>query len=106
MSELEQCMPFQLRAAKISGWVPEVEWHPSRRFRSDFCWPDRKLLVEVEGGQFVQGRHQRSSGFEADCVKYNEAVVMGFAVLRFSTRMVTSGEALRMVERFLEGRAR
>lgn len=106
MSEVEEALAFQLRAAKIGGWRREVEWHPKRRWRSDFFWPEERLIVEVEGGQSVVGggRHQRSGGFEEDAKKYNEASIMGFALLRFTTRMVTRGEALEAIERALEKR--
>lgn len=49
-----------------------------RRFRADFAWPDRKLIVEVEGGTFTRGRHVRPLGFEHDCTKYNLAALQGF----------------------------
>lgn len=89
---------FQVRAAKLPQPVREFRFHPTRKWRSDFAWPDRKLLVEYEGGAFTQGRHTRGAGFEKDCEKYNSAVLLGFRVLRFTSRHVKSGEALQMTE--------
>ncbi len=66
----------------------EFRFHPERKWRFDFAWPDHKVAVEVEGGQFSVGRHQRLSGFEADCDKYNSAALLGWAVLRFTSRMI------------------
>lgn len=69
-----------------------------RKWRFDFSWPDRKVAVEVEGGtNFGRSRHSKGKGFEQDAAKYNRAAREGWVVLRFSTRMVTSGEAINEV---------
>ena len=61
-----------------------------RRWRFDFALLpiDMHLAVEVEGGLYVQGRHTRGKGYENDLVKYNEAAMMGWTVLRYSTGQV------------------
>jgi very-short-patch-repair endonuclease len=72
---------------------------PKRRlWRADFCWPDHKLIVEFEGGVFIRGRHTRGKPFEADCIKYNTATLMGYRVLRFTERHVTSGYAILTIK--------
>ncbi len=100
----ETALAFQLTAAKIGGWKREVQFKRGRRWRFDFCWPELRLAVEVEGGQSVAGggHHQRSGGYEGDCEKYNEAALQGWTLLRFTTRMVLDGRALRCIERALE----
>lgn len=72
------------------GSEPEREWrfHPTRRWRFDFAFPDEKVAVETEGGAWVKGRHSRGKGFEADCWKYSTAAAMGWAVLRFTDTMM------------------
>lgn len=67
----------------------------SRGWRFDFAWPVKKVAVEVEGGtSFGKSRHSRGAGFERDCQKYNRAARDGWIVLRYSTAMVISGEAI------------
>ncbi len=66
----------------------EYRFHPFRRWRFDFAWPEDKLAVEIEGGTWVNGRHNRPKGFEADCEKYNAATLLGWRVLRFTGDMV------------------
>lgn len=70
-----------------------------RDWRFDFAWPDRKLAIEVEGGIWAEGRHTRARGFTDDCIKYNEAQLLGWRILRVTAKMVRSGEALRLIER-------
>ena len=72
-----------------------------RGWKCDFAWPDRRLIVEVEGGVYTQGRHTRPSGFVNDIEKYNALTEAGWKVLRFSRREVKSGEALNVIERVL-----
>jgi hypothetical protein len=78
---------------------PEVEWvfAPPRRWRFDLAWPARMLAVEIEGGIWTGGRHTRGKGFEADCEKYNAAVLGGWRVLRVTGGMIRSGKALSIV---------
>ena len=56
-------------------------------------------MVEVEGGG-PRGRHCRVVGFEKDCEKYNAAVVLGWRVLRFTTRQVKSALAINTAAKF------
>lgn len=77
--------------------VPEYQFHPKRKWRFDFFFPHKKLAVEIEGGHWSGGRHSRGSGFEADCEKYNAAAVMGIRVLRYTTKMVETADAIEEV---------
>lgn len=93
-ANLEETLEWQLKAAGAEGWVREHRFHPVRRWRFDFAWPDVKLAVEVEGGVYTRGRHVRPSGFEADTEKYNEATLLGWKLLRFTSKTINSGAAL------------
>lgn len=92
---------MQIKALKLPAPIPEYRFHVKRRWRADFCWPEQKLIVEFEGGVFSQGRHIRGRGFENDCVKYNTATLLGFRVLRFTTRHVNSGLAIQQIQEAL-----
>jgi len=89
---------MQIKAVGLPVPDREFRFHPVRRWRADFAWPDQKILVEVDGGVYVQGRHTRGRGFEEDMRKLNAAAVLGYRVLRFSTGMVKNGEALATLE--------
>ena len=79
---------------------PEYKFHPARRWRIDFAWPDHKLAVEIEGAVWSYGRHTRGSGFVKDIEKYNELTLMGWALLRFTPQQVKNGEAIKTIHRW------
>lgn len=89
-----------------AGWVDEYRFHPQRRWRFDFALPSLLLAIEVDGGIFTAGRHSRGIGQEADMVKGNEAILLCWSVLHFSTRHVHSGHAFDMVKQVYEQRNR
>jgi hypothetical protein len=84
--------------------LPKSEhlFHPVRKWRFDFAWVSQLVAVEIEGGIWMSGRHTRGKGYEDDCYKYNEAALLGWKVLRFTPKMIRSGEALRYVEMALK----
>ena len=95
---LENTLLLQIRAAGLPEPEREVRFTPDRRWRFDFCWPDQRIAAECEGGIYSQGRHTRGKGFADDCEKYNEAVLLGYRVFRFTEAMITSGRALWLLE--------
>lgn len=100
-SEGEEEFHFQI--TKISEVIPpadrEVRLIEGRKWRFDFVWFPQKIVVEIEGGVYTQGRHTRGKGFTEDIRKYRAAENLGYRVLRFTTNMVKSGEALLVLER-------
>jgi very-short-patch-repair endonuclease len=62
----------------------DYRFHDVRKFRFDFCFPEKKVAVELEGATFTGGRHTRGEGYEKDTVKYNLAICEGWKVLRYT----------------------
>jgi hypothetical protein len=83
--------------------VAEYRFHPKRRWRFDYAWPDRLLALEVEGGLWVNGRHSRGSGAVADLEKYSEAAILGWKILYATPAQVRNLVALDRIERALIG---
>jgi very-short-patch-repair endonuclease len=81
-------------ANEIPGYTKELEFHPKRKWRFDFAWPERMIAAEVEGGTWSGGRHTRGKGYAEDCKKYNQAQYLGWKVYRFTSDQVRRGEAL------------
>lgn len=114
-SDPEAFLAGQLRALHLAGrWMPEAvpqylfaaDWIPPRRFRADFAFPEAGLLIEVDGGGFVSGAHNRGAGFEADRARDAEALCHGWRVLRVTPRQVESGMAAGWIERLLRSHGR
>ena len=92
---------WQLRAKEMPVPVLEHRFDFDRRWRFDLAWPDDKIAVEVEGGIWIDGRHVRGKGFEADAIKYNRAQMLGWKVFRYSTGQVKNGVAIADLEKVL-----
>jgi very-short-patch-repair endonuclease len=103
-SNAEESLAAELRWLRMPQPEREYRFHPDRRWRFDFAWPDNLLAVEVEGGGFVQGRHTRGAGLAADCEKYNTAVLLGWRVLRVTPDQVTDGQAIHWITQGLTAR--
>ena len=101
MSELEEALVMWLQTSSVPAPVREHAFHPTRKWRFDFAWVDQQIAVEVEGGSWVGGAHNRGQGFEKDCEKYAEAAIAGWRVLRVTTDMVEDGRAIQYIERAL-----
>jgi hypothetical protein len=100
-----QCLELHLlrdiRAVGLPEPVREFAFakDEGRKFRADFAWPDRMLLVECEGGLF-RGRHTSAAGYSSDMAKYNLASRKGYVVLRFGAKEIRGGQAVRELEVF------
>lgn len=115
-------------------WVPDYErehfFHPKRKWRFDFAWPEQKVALEVEGSIYGRpvvcptckrkvvrvtkggrpytiregGRHNSPKGFENDCDKYNSATLLGWKVFRVPTNF-TVEKVLGILEGVFKGGA-
>ena len=103
ISPLEETLAWQIKVAQLPPPQREYKFCPQRKWRADFAWPTVSLLVEVEGGVHKIGRHQRPTGFEKDCEKYNWAVMHNWKILRFTNSTIKTGVALQMIEKVLIG---
>lgn len=98
----------------------EHRFHPNRRWRLDFYFPNYELAVEVEGGVSGhrlgtaqakdgtvyqrQSRHLTPKGYEEDRIKYFEAAKQGITVISVTSKMVSDHRAISMAIQLLEAR--
>lgn len=100
---LEDELLLQITAAGLPAPIREYPFCPGRRYRADFSYPEHgKILIEVEGGIWTNGRHSRGAGLTADAEKYNAASCLGWRLIRVTGDMIHDGRALAWVERALE----
>lgn len=105
MSDLEDNLANQIKWIGLKEPEREYKFAPGRKYRCDFAWPDKRLLVEVEGGIYTKQAHGSITGILRDVQKYNLAAELGYKVLRVTPDMIKSGEALNLIERAMNGLA-
>lgn len=99
---LEDALARLIRVAGLPEPTREARFIEGRRFRADFMWPDHKLLLEVDGGQWVGGRHVRPQGFARDCEKASLAAIAGWRVLHVTAEHIHDGKAIEWITQALE----
>lgn len=92
-SDLEKQVEFDMRALGVPAWEREYKFCPTRKWRLDFAWPDRKLALEVEG----KG-HEKWNRYHSDMEKYNAAALDGWTLLRVSWLMIKEGRHIQVLE--------
>lgn len=91
------------RATGLPEPTPEYQFarEHGRKWRADYCWPLHKLILEIEGGLWTNGRHSRGKGAIADLEKYSEAAILGYRVIYATPDEVRNGVALDRIVRAL-----
>lgn len=94
-SKAEECLLAALEADPIPGWdlTREYRFHPERRWAFDLAFPSQHLAVELDGQ-----RHRTAQGHINDCEKLNEAVRLGWRVLRFPSSRASKKKAAEWAE--------
>ena len=90
-SLLEKQFEALLKLKGFIGYVKEYRFCPSRKWRFDFAFPTEKVAVEIEGGVWVNGAHNRGAHFLSDMEKYNWATINGWKVLRYTNSNLKQG---------------
>lgn len=92
---------------------PEVEYkfHPERKWRFDFAWPDNIVLrgtmikmpvaLEVDGGIWIAGGHNRGAQMLKTWEKENEAVCMRWGILRCQPKDLCTEKTASLIKRAL-----
>ena len=57
---------------------PQLEFHPTRKWRFDFCFKEAFLAIEIQG--YGTG-HNSYEGMKKDYEKHNAAISLGWSVI-------------------------
>lgn len=98
---LLQILLAEIKQEKLPTPELEVRFHPIRKWRFDLGWPSQKIALEIHGAVFAGGRHTRGAGFQKDREKMNEAQLLGWKVLEYSTGQVKQGIPILDLKRAL-----
>ena len=104
-SKLEERFLFLWKFAKGPPLEREYRFDAKRRWRADFAQLEARVLIEIEGGIWINGRHNRAAGFNADLEKYLEAGMQGWRVFRLGPEQITMENVERLVAVTLSGAA-
>ena len=72
----------------------EYKFDSKRKWRFDYCIPDKRVAIEYEGGAFTNGGHTRGLGYSNNCEKYNAAAIQGWRVLRYTVKSLRNSKAV------------
>ena len=73
--------------AIVSDWLTdqgidrpvfEHQFHQVRKWRFDLAWPDQRVYMEVDGGIWIKGGHNRGAQMRKDWEKRNAASALGW----------------------------
>lgn len=105
---------FQCRVHRLPAMIPQYKItspflvtpvkQQAKTWSFDFAFPAYQVLVEIDGGIWTQGAHAHPTDIIRNMQKQNDAVLLGWHVLRFSTRDVSSGHAIAFTQRMLAAR--
>ena len=92
----------------------EYQFHPTRKWRFDLAWPmweetngirwvknPLPTAVEVDGGIWIAGGHNRGAQMKKDWEKANEAAALGWRILRCEPRELCTAQFAELIKRAL-----
>lgn len=85
--------------------IHDKTFAPPRKWRADFRWEEARLIVEIDG-LYGNSRHRSVTGFHNDICKLNAACMLGYHVLRFTSRHINADVegCVEMVARVIQSR--
>lgn len=98
-SHLEAGLAFVLNCVGISYECQYRIPGLGRRYIYDVAFPEHKLVVEVQGGIWLDHKgHTSGTGVTRDCDKLNLATLAGWRCLQVTSNMIRDGRALHYIE--------
>lgn len=84
--------------------VREHRFHTTRKWRFDYAVLKYKVAIEIDGGVWAYGRHNRAAGYIADMEKFNAAAASGWVVLKFTPQQQYLPQTLELIEQACNSR--
>jgi hypothetical protein len=95
------------RTMGLPAPIAEHRFHPVRKWRYDYAWPEHLIALEVEGGVWLsqhgkKSRHFTGAGAVGDMEKYNAAAVLGWRVLKCQPRELMTTKTAQLLAEVLK----
>lgn len=102
-SDLEAALVKQLEWFGAPAPTPQYRAIGARRWKWDLAYPDRNLLIEIDGGLYTGGRHQRPGrwGADNDAEKQSTAAAFGWVTMRFTPELIKNQLGAELVCQYL-----
>lgn len=97
-SPLEERFRYYWKLCRGPVIVEQHKFCEERKWAFDFAILNKKIAIEIEGGRH-KGRHTSAKGFANDCIKYQEAWLHGWTVLRLCDLQINVEVIRKIVER-------
>lgn len=83
--------------------TPEHRFHPTRKWRFDYALLEHKIAIEVEGGIWMKGggAHSRPANIERDMEKYNQAMALGWRIIRVQPNNLCKTATFNLIGQYL-----
>lgn len=85
---------FACDLTRITGVKHEFEYRfaaPDRQWRSDIAFPSVKVAIEIDGGLWTYGRHNRAASMLGDMEKGNGYAARGWLVFHTPWEWIEGG---------------
>ena len=100
----EDTLFYQIKVVGIPLPERQYKFHPKREFMADFCYQGIHLIIEVDGGIWMEkSGHTSGAGYERDRRRDLEAFLLGYRVVRVTSAMVEDGTAINGIEKLFRG---
>lgn len=98
-----QILQYHLPVFKHGYRFPKSAYPENKRkvWIADYCSIEFKIMVEIDGGIWVGDGHGHPTGITKGMLKLNDAALLGYHMLRFSTSWVKPRHAINFLQRVL-----
>lgn len=82
--------------------LEEYQFHPDRKWRFDFAFPFEKVALEVDGGIWIGGGHNRGAQLKKTWEKENEANAIGWHIFKCEPKDLCSKSVVEFLKRAMK----
>lgn len=101
-ADLEEYLTYAAPSLGLDwALVPEYRFHPTRRFRLDWAWPEARIGIEFDGVMLRTVGHNSLGGILRDAEKSNLAQAMGWRIFRANAKNVADESFFALIDSVL-----
>lgn len=90
------------KSEKLPASAREFQFHPTRKWRFDFCWPNQKVALEIQGGIWMaRGGHNTGVALRKEHEKRNEAARRGWRILYVEPKDLCTLDTVKLIRESL-----